>query len=157
VAQSRQLENSVNQPLVSRAASPTITADDPTPRPRSSRSANIRAIPSETRAVHLIKLFFSDTGTMFPYMHEQAILDSYYNAKEHRFAAVSRSWLCLLNVIFAFATYITAHPEQSTEKNAAESEVFIDRAQALSSEIQMKHATIETGKHMYLDCVKWED
>ncbi|KAF7194431.1 ABC-transporter-regulating transcription factor [Pseudocercospora fuligena] len=45
---------------------------------------------------------------------------------------MSRPLLCLLNIIFAFATYITEHPEQGWEQNANAAQVFFSRAQTLS-------------------------
>jgi hypothetical protein len=145
IGQSRHSENEVNQPIVSRVASPVTTTLSET-SPISRLHVNVRSLPTEARALHLIKLFFSDTGMLFPYIHEQDILRTYSAARRNRFTAVSRSWLCLVNVIFAFATYISARPDQSAEKNAAESEIFIERAQALSAEIEMKSASLETGK-----------
>lgn len=112
-----------------------------------SQFVNIRSLPSESRALHLIRLFFSDTGMLFPYIHEQDIMRTYSAARRNKFTAVSRSWLCLVNVIFAFATYISARPEQPAEKNAAESEVFIERAQALSVDIDLKSANLESGEY----------
>lgn len=145
IGQSRHSENAITRPIVSRVASPVTTTFSET-SPITRQHINVRSLPAEARALHLIKLFFSDTGMLFPYIHEQDILRTYSAARRNRFAAVSRSWLCLINVIFAFSTYISAKPNQSAEKNAAESEIFIERAQALSAEIEMKSASLETGR-----------
>lgn len=134
-------------PLVSRAPSPITTLLSETSPVAARQGVNVRSLPYEDRALHLIKLFFSDTGMLFPYIHEEGILRTYAAARRNRFAAVSRSWLCLLNTIFAFATYVSARPDQPAEKNAAESEIFIERAQALATEIELKSASLETGKH----------
>ncbi|OAL37349.1 hypothetical protein AYO20_03198 [Fonsecaea nubica] len=144
MGQSRHSESGLNQPIVSRVASPVTTTLSET-SPIAKHHINIRSLPPEARALHLIRLFFSDTGMLFPYIHEQDILRTYSAARRNRFSAVSRSWLCLVNAIFAFATYISAKPDQSAEKNAAESEIFIERAQALSGEIEMKSASLETA------------
>ena len=148
IGPSRQSDNVITQSLVSRAGSPAVTMSETSPISR--YAVTTRSLPSEARAVSLIMLFFSDTGMLFPYVHEGEILRSYAAAKENHFVSVSRSWLCLLNVIFAFATYISAHPEQPAEKNAADSEIFIERAQALSSEIELRTASIETGGQSYI-------
>lgn len=140
---SRHSDPRFNQPLVSRAPSPMASMSEASPAAR--HPANLRALPSEARALHLMKLFFSDTGMLFPYIHEEEILRTYTRAKENHFAGVSRSWLCLLNVIFAFATYVSARPDLPAEKNATESEVFFERAQGLSAEIDMKSANVQTG------------
>ncbi|KAG9773388.1 AAT family amino acid transporter, partial [Aureobasidium melanogenum] len=148
IGPSRHLGNAINQPIVSRAVSPVTTLSDSPPMTR--QAVNIRSLPSESRALHLIRLFFSDTGMLFPYIHEQEILRTYSAARKNRFAAVSRSWLCLLNGIFAFATYISARPDQSVWKNAAESEIFMERAQALSADIELKSANLETVQCLLL-------
>ncbi|KAH0831548.1 hypothetical protein FOPE_00461 [Fonsecaea pedrosoi] len=149
MGQSRHSESGLNQPIVSRVASPVTTTLSET-SPIAKHHINIRSLPPEARALHLIRLFFSDTGMLFPYIHEQDILRTYSAARRNRFSAVSRSWLCLVNAIFAFATYISAKPDQSAEKNAAESEIFIERAQALSGEIEMKSASLETVQCLLL-------
>ncbi|KAK4944001.1 hypothetical protein LTR10_016522 [Elasticomyces elasticus] len=133
-------------PLVSRAVSPVTTLLSETSPVATRHGINIRSLPPEDRALHLIRLFFSDTGMLFPYIHEEGVLRTYATARRNRFAGVSRSWLCLLNVIFAFATYISARPDQPAEKTAAESGIFIERAQALAAEIELKSASLETGK-----------
>lgn len=147
VGHSRHAANGLNEPIVSRAASPGTTLLSET-SPISRFAINFRSLPSESRALHLIRLFFSDTGMLFPFIHEEGVLRTYAAARQNRFAAVGRSWLCLLNVIFAFATYISARPDQSAEKNAAESEIFIERAQALAAEIELKSANLETGNFL---------
>jgi hypothetical protein len=145
IGQSRQTEDRFHTSIVSRVPSPVTTFSDTSPVARS-QYANIRSLPSESRALHLIRLFFSDTGMLFPYIHEQDILRTYSAGRRNRFSGVSRSWLCLVNVIFAFATYISARPDQSAERNAVESEVFIERAQLLSAEIEIRSANLETGR-----------
>lgn len=146
IGHSRQSDSGLNPQIVSRAASPVTTLSETSPAFRS-QFVNIRSLPSESRALHLIRLFFSDTGMLFPYIHEQDVLRTYSAARRNKFTAVSRSWLCLVNVIFAFATYISARPDQPAEKNAAESEVFIERAQALSVDIDLKSANLESGEY----------
>ncbi|KAK6379813.1 hypothetical protein LTS17_005886 [Exophiala oligosperma] len=156
MGQSRHAEHSLTADIVSRAVSPMTTLPSET-SPIARQGINVRSLPPENKALLLIKLFFADTGMLFPYIHEESVLRTYANARRNRLTAVSRSWLCLLNVIFAFATYISAKPDQTAEKNAAESDVFIERAQALASEIEMKSARLETEaelrKRVWFACV----
>ncbi|KAJ9502334.1 hypothetical protein H2202_002399 [Exophiala xenobiotica] len=149
IGQSRHAENGLSQAIVSRAVSP-VTTLPPETSPFARHGINIRSLPPEKRALHLIKLFFLDTGMLFPYVHETGVLGTFVAVRRNRYTAVSRSWLCLLNVIFAFATYLSARPDQTAEQNAAESEIFIERAQALASEIEMKSASLETVQCLLL-------
>ncbi len=145
---SRHAGNGLNETtLVSRAVSPVTTLPSETSPVAPRHGVNYRSLPSESRALHLIRLFFSDTGLLFPYVHEEGVLRAYAAARQNRFMAVGKSFLCLVNVIFAFATYISARPDQTAEKNAAESEIFIERAQALVSDIELKSTNLETGEH----------
>ncbi|KIW16954.1 hypothetical protein PV08_04145 [Exophiala spinifera] len=149
MGQSRHPEHSLNTDIVSRAVSP-MTSLPPEMSPVARQGINVRSLPPENKVLLLIRLFFADTGMLFPYIHEESVLRTYANARRNRLTAVSRSWLCLLNVIFAFATYITAKPDQTAEKNAAESDVFIERAQALASGIELKSARLETVQCLLL-------
>ena len=103
-------------------------------------------IPTEDRAVHLMRLYFSDTGLMFPFISENKVMSSYYHFKERHFSGIPRSFLCLLNMMFAFATYISAKPEQAVSKSAAESEIFFNRAFHLSSNGFSQANDLQSGK-----------
>lgn len=115
-----------------------------------SSAVDIYTLPPETDMLHLIRLFFSDTGMLFPYIHEGALLETFALAKRNNFTAVRRSWLCLLNMILAFATCVSARPDLPVEMNAAESDIFLRRAQALSGKMVFKSANLEIGKDLPL-------
>jgi len=103
-------------------------------------------LPSEDRAYELIRRYFSDTGTIFPFIDEQRIFNAYKNAIKNGFTSVSRSQLCILNLVFAFATFLNSGPEQVAGVNAAESEAFYQRALVLSTSSRNLHfADVETG------------
>lgn len=111
-----------------------------------SNPVKIFALPPEAEMLHLIKLFFSDTGMLFPYIHQEGILETFALAKQSNFRGVRRSWLCLLNMILAFAACVSARPDLPVEMKAAESDIFFQRAQALSNNVAFKSANLETGK-----------
>ena len=92
-------------------------------------------------------LYFSNTGTIFPFIDEQRILNAYTTARKHGFYGVSRSQLCILNLVFAFATFLNARPKQGASIKIAESESFYQRAHALatSNNDSLRFADIETG------------
>ncbi|OQU95315.1 Fungal specific transcription factor domain-containing protein [Cladophialophora immunda] len=80
---------------------------------------------------------------LFPVIHESECLRVYCTAKLEGSAAVSQSWLCLLNVIFALATYASTTPDQITGRNEHAAEEFIEKAETLSVHIAMKSADLE--------------
>jgi hypothetical protein len=115
-----------------------------------SSAVDIYTLPPEAEMLHLIRLFFSDTGTLFPYISEQALLETFSLAKRNNFTSVRRSWLCLLNMILAFATCVSARPNLPVEMSAAESDVFFQRAQTLSGKMAFKSANLEIGQHFVM-------
>lgn len=111
-----------------------------------STAVDVYSLPPETNMLHLIRLFFADTGILFPYVHEGSLLEEFAAAKQNNFTSIRLSWLCLLNMILAFATCVSARPDLPVERNAAESDVFFKRAQALSGKMTFRTANVETGK-----------
>ena len=109
----------------------------------SDASRDIRALPAEQRVLQLLHLFFSDTGMLFPYVNHEEIACTYFTMKRAQFAGVRRSWLCLLNVIFAFSTSSCLRPNQPAEDDATESEVFFHRACKLAEGFDRRRPTLE--------------
>ncbi|KAB5516905.1 fungal-specific transcription factor domain-containing protein [Coniochaeta sp. 2T2.1] len=108
-----------------------------------SNAVDIYALPAEAEMLHLIQLFFNDTGMLFPYVDERSLLAEVHAVKQGNFASARRSWLCLLNMILAFATCVSARPDRPVEQNAAESNVYFERAQALLGNMAFKTVNVE--------------
>ncbi|RQM08689.1 hypothetical protein DH86_00000408 [Scytalidium sp. 3C] len=132
-------------PLVSRSTSPV-----PEDIIASPNNVGVFLLPSEAQFMDLSKLFFSNPGMLFPYIHEETILRSYATAKGSNFSGVSRSWLALINMMFALATYTRMGPNMPTKKNVIESKIYFERAEVLSKDIDLKKATIETVQFLLL-------
>ena len=109
----------------------------------SDASRDIRALPAEQRVIQLLHLFFSDTGMLFPYVHHEEIVNTYFNLKRAQFVGVRRSWLCLLNVIFAFSTSGSLRQNQPADDDTIESEVFFHRACRLTEGFDRRRPTLE--------------
>ncbi|KAL7793969.1 fungal-specific transcription factor domain-containing protein [Trichoderma afarasin] len=115
-----------------------------------SATVDVYSLPPEADMLHLIRLFFADTGMLFPYVHEGSLLEEFAAAKQNNFTSIRRSWLCLLNMILAFATCVSARPDLPVERNAAESDVFFKRAQALSGKMAYRTANVEIVQYLLL-------
>ncbi|UKZ78344.1 hypothetical protein TrVFT333_006081 [Trichoderma virens FT-333] len=115
-----------------------------------SAAVDVYSLPPEADMLHLIRLFFADTGMLFPYVHEGSLLQEFAAAKQNNFTSVRRSWLCLLNMVLAFATCVSARPDLPVERNAAESDVFFKRAQALSGKMAFRTANVEIVQYLLL-------
>ncbi|GIZ46982.1 hypothetical protein CKM354_001008400 [Cercospora kikuchii] len=137
--------------LLARAASPQ-------PRDRTTSgtlpgAADIRILPSEKHVMRLIELFFNDTGLLFPFVCKQQVLQAYNAAKVAGFSGVSRPLLCLLNVIFAFATYISIHPGSASKADANDAEVFFQRARQLVHDHQLQSPSLMLIQALLLMCL----
>lgn len=118
----------------------------------SNRRVNLFYLPSHSLAISLINRFFADTARLFPFIDQAHVLRAYTTAKKQHFARMNRSLLALINAILAIATYVSANPmlpDRSVETNAAESKVFLERAEGLLEGLNPKSACIETGAPLF--------
>lgn len=109
----------------------------------SDASKDVLALPAEERVLQLLHLFFSDTGMLFPFVHHEEIVCTYFAMKRAKFVGVRRSWLCLLNVIFAFSTSSSLRPNQPADDDPTEPAVFFDRACRLTKGFDRRRPTLE--------------
>jgi hypothetical protein len=103
-------------------------------------------LPPDAVAVDLINCYFSDTGLLFPYLHHDSFLRTYENMKRTRFSKIRRTWLGLLNMVFAMATSTAVDRAVSVEKRTNASDVFYHRALNLCDKQIMRGASLEAGK-----------
>ncbi|KKO99889.1 hypothetical protein THAR02_07991 [Trichoderma harzianum] len=116
--------------------------------PKSLHTVNLSDLPKETIALRLIKLFFSDTGMIFPITDEETVLQAYYSVINVDDRLTNRSCVCLLNSIFAIATYISAKPDRSPIKNAEDSEAYCEKARAIWACTESNTAQLETEQRL---------
>ena len=137
-------ETSKHTTLVSRAASPnTMTHVSVT---ETTGYIDPFAMPSDSSACGLLDLFFQDIGTSFQFIYKRHVMECYAAARKSGFQGVRKSFLCLLNAIFAFATYL-GNPQACTpEESFAESEKFFTRSASLSHQRDAQSVDVETGQ-----------
>ena len=89
----------------------------------------------------LLARYFSNTGLLFPYVHERSFMVTFDQASKDGFKGVKRTWLGLLNMIFAHAviheqdaSIAPGHEMMSATKRTRESEVYYNRASGLCSQ-----------------------
>jgi hypothetical protein len=112
----------------------------------SENTNDIYTLPPGPQTSELIRKFFSNTGLLFPYLHEQTLRETYNQIARDNFTQVRRSWLGLLNMVFAMATI--AEPEVGTQAEAhiVASDVFYQRALNLCSKEILRGTTLEVGE-----------
>jgi hypothetical protein len=135
---------------ISRPPSPPALSRGKHRRTATTDPVDCFALPPETKIIHLVNLFFSGTGLLFPYIYKKSVFDGLTEMKTTQFYGVRRSWLCLLNTIMAFATCVTATPYGRKENCASEADIFLQRALKLLPNIALKPANLEARMCMYL-------
>lgn len=103
---------------------------------------NILALPPMHIVSKLVDRFFSETGILFPYIHKRSIDDGIVDISSHGFRGIRRSWLCLLNVIMAFAMILTPLQDDQIE-GVVSSETFLQRSLKLLPPVWLQPANIE--------------
>ncbi|KAF2496525.1 hypothetical protein BU16DRAFT_607099 [Lophium mytilinum] len=97
-------------------------------------------LPQEDETVQMIERFFSTTGVLFPYIDEEAFLNTYQDLTSTNIRTVRRSWLGLLNMVLAMSTSASQGNGLTPAERAAKSDIFFRRALALC-EKQIRHGT----------------
>ena len=116
-------------------------------RPQSSLiEPSLFTLPPDDEAQALIAAFFSNTGYLFPLLHERLFLDRYNLVRRSAVSTATRSWLGLLNIVFAMAISTTADSSQSAPKRAERSDVYYQRAFGFCNGDVLKGANIDVGK-----------
>jgi hypothetical protein len=108
-------------------------------------SVNMYALPLEDRAEALIREYFQKTGQLLPFIHEQSFYDTYFQMKHTNFTMARRTWLGLLNIIFAMATTLSVNGYGSAEERIEKSDIFYQRANALCDKESKRNISLELG------------
>lgn len=130
---------------VFKLARPT-TAQPSSARPCQEKSAFI--LPQEREGKALVTSFFSNTGWLFPFMHEETFMNRYLATSGDRISQTSRSWLGLLNIVFAMAISTHYDPHLNAEERFTKSAVYYERGLSLCSRDVLKGANMDIGPYL---------
>jgi len=128
---------------------PNTTSPAATPQRPRDRNDNVGAnlLPPHAETLELIRAYFSNTGLLFPFIHEETFLATYEEMRSQNFTAkLRRTWLGLLNMILAMAVCTTGWAEDTAKYRAEQSDVFYRRAKELCKTQMLRGTTLETGK-----------
>lgn len=128
----------------SRPASPSPTQS--AQARNAEKRVSIYHLPSEFETRELMRRYFSNTGLLFPYIHEPTFLETYELMKADNFTQVRRTWLGLLNMILAMASSTSASSDKSSTNLRLESDVFYQRAYELCKRQMLRGTSLETGQ-----------
>ncbi|KAK8224476.1 fungal-specific transcription factor domain-containing protein [Phyllosticta capitalensis] len=144
---------------ISRAAVPGATPDGPAggsllrssrpPSPSSDHHGLTNTSP-EADELRLIDDFFSNTGLIFPFIHERTFRLRYHDMRQDQTKPVQKSWLALLNMVLAFAVSASTRTDFSAIDRQRESDAFYRRALHLSRGQMMRCSSLETVQLLLL-------
>jgi hypothetical protein len=108
-------------------------------------NVNIYALPKESRTRELLNHYFSTTGLLFPYLHEQTFWDTYEFMRRNQFTKVRRTWLGLLNIVLALATSTRVTNDTNAGRRVQESDVYYQRALGICENQILRASSLEAG------------
>lgn len=111
-------------------------------------SVDYTHLPHDVEMDGLVGHFFSDTGSLFPFVYGPSFKATYELVKSNGFRKARRSWLGLLNAILAMATVTSASWNVTATERTAKAEAFYMRAKALCLDQMLHNASLETGEFL---------
>ncbi|RAH67118.1 uncharacterized protein BO66DRAFT_355744 [Aspergillus aculeatinus CBS 121060] len=115
-----------------------------------SECVSATALPSEDEMDTLLTAYFNAWGSLFPFLHEPTFRQIYEDCKANGFRKARRTWLGLLNMMFAMTTNIDQRAEVSAKQRFRKSYVFFQRAVALCSEIATRAISLDIVHYFLL-------
>jgi hypothetical protein len=105
----------------------------------------IYCLPPDNETRDLLRRYFSNTGLLFPFIHEPTFFQEYEDMRSETIPKVRRTWLGLLNMVLAMASSTSADFERPAAVRRRESDVFYQRAHELCRRQMLRGASLETG------------
>jgi hypothetical protein len=102
------------------------------------------ALPAEREAEDLLQVYFSTVNLMLPCIHEDSFRGTYRMARIDGLRAVRRTWLGVLNIIFALAANVMTATSPPVER-AAQSDMYFERAMELARPEMLGRLSLELG------------
>lgn len=131
---------------VSRTRESSINPADSNMNQFAPARVDVYALPPEERTWNLIQQYFMKTGQLLPFIHEASFCETYLQLKREKFKKVRRTWLSLLNIVLAISTSLSAEDNIPAELRIRESDIYYQRANALSEKEYKQNASLEMGK-----------
>ena len=92
----------------------------------------------------LIDRYFSDTGMLFPYLHEETFRNAYRLMRQN--VPISRTWLGVLNMVLAMAVHTSTDTVADAKQRNIKSDQFYIRACRLCDDQVINAASVEMGE-----------
>ncbi|KAL4781662.1 fungal-specific transcription factor domain-containing protein [Aspergillus varians] len=112
-------------------------------------TSSIFYLPPGHETSALIEKYWSDTGMLYPFLHEETFRETYLQLKQNS-TATRRTWLGVLNMVLAMATHTTMLPSSRGEDRQLRSDAFYRRANKLCMEYVLSGASLEIVQYLLL-------
>ena len=112
--------------------------------------ASATVLPSADEMEQLMSVYFDIYGLLFPFLHEPTFMQIYNDFKASGFRKVSRTWLGVLNMIFAMASNIDRKTTPSAKERFEKAHTFYSRAIALCSAASRRTVTLDIVHYLLL-------
>ncbi|KLU89831.1 hypothetical protein MAPG_08800, partial [Magnaporthiopsis poae ATCC 64411] len=93
----------------------------PLPSPHESPPTTL---PSVEEMDSMLDLYFATAGTVFPFIHEETMRSTYAECRRNNFTRARRTWLGVLNMMFAMANSFDRDACPSARKRLERSNVY---------------------------------
>lgn len=111
------------------------------------KTIQTNVLPPVHETQRLLRCYFSNTGILFPFIHEQSFLETYDQVRSDNFQKdVRRTWLGLLNMILAMAVCTANWADEGASDQFQQSEIYFRRAQELCKSQILRGTTLEIGE-----------
>jgi hypothetical protein len=107
-------------------------------------------LPLHDEILSLLKFYFANAGRFHPFIDKDKYTNPYMTMRSENFLHVRRSWLGLLNMMFALAISTSCYPSRSAKSRAELYEIYYERSPALCNVHVVKGFSLETGRFMRL-------
>ncbi|KAJ9602617.1 hypothetical protein H2200_012810 [Cladophialophora chaetospira] len=106
-------------------------------------------VPPETVSDELIRQYFSNVDTLFPYIHQASFLEAYDEMKRNGPRHTRTIWLGLFNIILAVATNMIDRSDSSTPNQSMdEAQTFYRRAISLCDRYVLGGSSLEVVQYL---------
>lgn len=99
----------------------------------------------------LLNTYFTVYGSLFPFLHEPTFRDMYNDCKVNGFTKVRRTWLGLLNMMFAMASNVDLSSQVPAKERFRKSQMFFLRAVSLCGELSMRTVSLDIVQYLLLN------
>lgn len=111
---------------------------------------DMTTLPSAKEMDHMLDVYFSTGGKVFPFIHEASMRRTFEECKANGWIRVRRTFLGSLNVIFAMIAALDQDAIPSARERQEKSNIFLRRATDLCGELSRQVISLENVQYLVL-------